>query len=370
MPDLFAPAAMGPLTLANRFLRSATFEGRAGDQGQVTQSLTDMMVDLARGQVGLIISGHTFVSPEGRAGRRQLAVDNDGLVAGLTGMVQAVHGAGGKMALQLAHSGAMADSALTGQEAIGPSAYANEKQAPCRPATTADLKAIVAAFAQGADRAKQAGFDAVQIHGAHGYLLSQFLSPAFNHRTDNYGGSLANRVRLPLEVIRAVRETVGPHYPVLMKINAEDFIPDGLTPQDSAQAAALFAKASVDGLELSGGCRPAKKFMAARPGDPKTMADQGYYRETAKLIRQATRIPLAMVGGIRNPEAAEDILAQDLADFIALCRPLIREPGLVKRWASGDRRRSACTSDNACYGPAFDGRGLYCVTREKKKEEI
>jgi len=368
MSDLFDSTTIKSLTLPNRFVRSATWEGMAGDDGSVTPQLMDTMRALAQGEVGLIISGHTYVSREGQAGLKQLGVYDDSLLGGLTAMATAVHDAGGRICLQLAHAGDQANTGLSGLNAVGPVAQAREGQKPCDALDAAGRKRVVQAFAAAAKRAKAAGFDAVQVHCAHGYLVSEFLSPAWNTRTDEYGGSLENRARLALEVVAAVREAVGPDYPVLAKLNGADYVENGFSPEDAAAVAAMLEKAGVDALELSGGARQAgEKLMPARKGAIKPKSGEVYHREAARLVREKTSLPLMLVGGIRSYEVAQDLVASGAVDYISLCRPLICEPDLVKRWREGDRKPALCVSDNACYGPGFAGEGIRCVTFEKKR---
>lgn len=367
MARLFESANLGRLTLANRSMRSATFEGMADEAGRVTARLAEYMAELARGEVGLIITGHTIIDAGGQAGPLQMAAYDDGHLPGLTLMADSVHQAGGKIALQIAHAGNVAVRDLSGIEPLGPSALVQDGKPLCREAKRLDMQDIVAAFARSATMAKQAGFDAVQVHSAHGYLLSQFLSPAQNQRTDEYGGSIENRMRLPMEVVRAVRQAVGPDFPILVKLNNEDFYEGGLTMADSLQAAVLYEQAGVNAVELSGGARLAgAKFMAARLGAIKTAEQEGYYRKAARAYKEVLGVPLILVGGIRSYEVAEAVIEEGSADFVSFARPLICEPHLVRRWREGDRRRALCLSDNACYGPAFDGRGVFCVTYARK----
>ncbi len=370
MAELFECTSISGMRLANRFVRSATWEGLADQDGAVTPRLIEMMVELARGEVGLIISSHAFVSPEGQAGPGQLAAYADRFLPGLGDMVKAVQAAGGKIALQLAHGGCRANSGLSGLESIGPSAVDKNGRPTCRPAGREDIANLVFAFAQAAYRAKQAGFDAVQIHAAHGFLLSQFLSPAFNKRTDEYGGELQNRARLLLQVVRSIREAVGPEYPVLIKINSEDFLDEGMTCPEAVEVSGMLEQASIDAIEFSGGtANSPEKFLPVRPGKLKTPAQEVYYRKAARLYKQKATIPLILVGGIRSLGVAEELVREATADYISMSRPLICEPGLVKRWREGDRRKAACVSDNACFAPAFDGRGIYCVTLAKKRSK-
>jgi 2,4-dienoyl-CoA reductase-like NADH-dependent reductase (Old Yellow Enzyme family) len=368
MAELFEKVSINGLTLANRFVRSATWEGLASREGSVTPKLTKMMVELARSEVGLIITGYTFVSPEGQSSPGQLAIHDDRFVAGQRGMVEAVHKAGGRIALQIVHAGRFADFALTGLQPIGPSAVTKDGQTTCRALSKPDIANSVSTFTQAAVRARQAGFDAIQLHAAHGFLFSQFLSPALNQRTDEYGGTLENRARFLLEVVRSIRKVTGPAYPLLVKLNSEDFLEGGLTRDEAVQVSAMLEAATVDAIEFSGGTVISpEKFSAVRPGKPKTPQDEVFYREAAKLYKTRVRIPLMLVGGIRSYETANDLVRRGVADYISLGRPLICEPGLVKRWLNGDRRGSECGSCNSCFTPARDGRGVYCVAMEKKR---
>ena len=208
----------------------------------------------------------------------------------------------------------------------------------------------------------------MQIHAAHGFLLSQFLSPAFNRRLDEYGGELANRAQFLLEVVRSVRETVGSAYPVLIKINSEDFLPGGMSSAEAVEVSGWLEKASIDVIEFSGGTMTSpEEFLPVRPGRLKTPAQEVYYRQAARLYKQKVTIPLMLVGGIRSYEVAEELVRNGMADYISMSRPFICEPGLVKRWRDGDRRKAECVSDNACFAPALDGAGIYCVTMTKKR---
>jgi 2,4-dienoyl-CoA reductase-like NADH-dependent reductase (Old Yellow Enzyme family) len=370
MAELFERTSIKGMNLANRFVRSATWEGLAAKDGAVTAGLTKMMVELARGEVGLIITSYAFVSADGRSNAGQLGADDDRLLPGLRGMTEAVHAEGGKVALQLVHGGCASNSGLTGLGAIGPSQGDTGGRLKCRAAGREDITRIVSDFAKAAKRAEQAGFDAVQLHAAHGFLLSQFLSPAFNRRTDEYGASLGNRARLLLNVVRAVRQAVGPKYPVLVKVNSEDFLEGGMTREEAVEVSVMLEKASVDAVEFSGGTVISpEKLSPVRPGRLRTPVEEVYYREAALLYKKRVAIPLILVGGIRSFGVAEGLVRAGTCDYVSMSRPLICEPGLVKRWSEGDRRASECVSDNACFAPVSEGRGVYCVTMEKKRSK-
>jgi 2,4-dienoyl-CoA reductase-like NADH-dependent reductase (Old Yellow Enzyme family) len=367
MSHLFEPARIGSMALRNRFVRSATWEAMATADGAATPRLVETIAALARGGVGLIISSHAFVRPEGQAGPGQIGVHKDELVPGLKQMAAVAHDHGAKMVLQLAHAGYFAAQALTGLPPKAVSAAVGLDDTPRRELTTGDIQALVRAFAEAAARAKAAGFDGVQIHSAHGYLFNQFLSPLFNRRTDAYGGSLSNRVRVHLEAIRAVRRAVGADYPVLIKLNGRDFIEGGLEPEESVEAAARMEQAGLDAVELSSGMTKFSRFGSART-QISNQTKEAYNQEEARVFKQRLKIPLILVGGIRSLPVAERLVAEGVCDFISMSRPFIREPDLVRRWQSGDRRKAACTSDNLCYGPARGGEGLYCVTAAKRNK--
>lgn len=362
MSKMFEQTAINSMVLSNRFVRSATWEGMAANDGAVTPGLVDTMVDLAKGGVGLIITSHAYVRPEGQAGPWQLGIYKDELIPGLRGMTKAVHDCGGKIVLQLAHAGRFAPGKLTGQT---PLVVSEEPGKAYHEITDQDIRELVAAFADGAGRAKAAGFDGVQIHSAHGYLLSQFLSPVFNRRRDAYGGDIQNRSRIHMQVYKAIREAVGDDYPVLIKLNCSDFIDNGLTLEDSLQVGRLLAGIGLDAIELSGGLLTNSKLSPSRFGI-KTEEDEAYFKEEARHFKSAVGIPLILVGGMRSFSVAERLVEEGVADNISMSRPLIREPNLINRWQSGDRSRAKCISDNSCFKAAMSGNGVCCEVKNKK----
>ncbi len=365
MPTLFEPSAINAVSLRNRFVRSATWEGLATDDGLVTGRLIDMYTELARGGVGLIITGHAYIGRDGQASLRQLGVYEDRLIKGLAELADAIHGAGGKVVIQISHAGCRAAVNLTNLEPIGPSLVEDEKGPICRVMKRDEISEISNLFASAAARAVKAGFDGVQIHAAHGYLLSQFLSPCHNRREDAYGGSIENRARLLLEVVGKVRGAIGTHHALLVKMNSEDFMEGGFSVEDMLDTAALLEKAGVDAIELSGGSPFSPLYTSSRPGPIKGEEDEVYYRDAARRYKERVSVPLMLVGGIRSYRVAEKLLAEGMTDYISLCRPLIREPGLINRWKSGDTRRSTCLSDNLCFKPARAGQGLFCVVEQR-----
>jgi 2,4-dienoyl-CoA reductase-like NADH-dependent reductase (Old Yellow Enzyme family) len=365
MTKLFSPAAIWSMPLRNRTVRSATWEGLAADNGAATPALIDLMTRLAGNEIGLIISGHAYVSREGQAGPWQLGIHDDSILGSLTAMADAVHTQGGHIALQIAHAGCYSAQPLSGLEAMGPSAMDGSRSPVCRAMTEEDIRYVTEAFANGARRARTAGFDAVQIHAAHGYLLSEFLSPYFNRRTDSYGGSLENRARLVLEVYQAVRAAVGSNYPILIKLNSEDFVEGGVTIEAMLAVADMLQTAGIDAVELSGGTLYASGDMSSlRPGRLDTPDQEAYYRKAARRFKQRLSVPLILVGGILSFEVVEALLTDGTADFVALCRSLIREPDLIRRWHQGDRGKARCLLCNGCFGPIMQGQGPRCILEQ------
>ncbi|OGP56456.1 MAG: NADH:flavin oxidoreductase, partial [Deltaproteobacteria bacterium RBG_13_52_11] len=277
MLKLFDVTQLNSMTLKNRFVRSATAEGMATEDGVCTPRLINLMAELADGGVGLIITGHTYVAKRGQATPWQLGIYDGKLIPGLRAMVDAVHERDGRIVVQLAHSGLRANPKLTGGAPLAPSAIEGLTEVPLQEMILEDINAVVKAFGDAAERACEAGFDGIQIHAAHSYLLSQFLSPAFNHRTDAYGGSIENRARMLLEVLQGIRKMVGQNYPVLIKMNARDFLEGGLELEDSVHAGVMLQEAGIDAIEVSGGTYASGALMPIRKGIS-TEEDEAYFK--------------------------------------------------------------------------------------------
>jgi 2,4-dienoyl-CoA reductase-like NADH-dependent reductase (Old Yellow Enzyme family) len=267
MSKLFETSKINAMQLSNRFVRSATWEGMAAEDGSCTSDFKTLYTELAKGGVGLIITSHTYVRPDGKGSPRQLGLYKDELIPALQDLTRdihqhgsriavelshagilTIHQHGSRIAVELSHAGILTSEQLTGEAPMVVSAVEDFSRGPGREVTVEDVQEIVDAFAMAAQRAKEAGFDAVQIHGAHGFLMNQFLSPAFNKRTDDYGGSIENRARALLETLRKIRTAVGNGYPVLIKLNSEDFIDGGLTLEDSVQVGKMLQAEGIDAM--------------------------------------------------------------------------------------------------------------------------
>jgi len=362
MKTIFEPTTINGLELSNRLVRSATWEGLADPDGSVNERVIDVHRELADGGVGLIITGYMAVRADGRQQTTQLLVDDDRLIPGLARIADAVHERGGKVVAQIVHCGGQATREATGADPIAPSAVASPgyPEVP-REISPDEVNTLIASFAVAARRVKDAGFDGVQLHGAHGYLLAQFLSPVRNRRRGRWGGSLENRSRFTREVYAAVRSLVGPDWPVMIKLNANDFLEGSTSEEDSTYLAAALADAGIDAIEVSGGTGGSGKLGAVR-SKIESEADEAYFLPQAEAIRAAAPgVPIMLVGGVRSLQKMETVLGAGSADYFSMCRPLIREPALPLRWNNGDRSRAKCVSCSGCFGPARKGEGIRCV---------
>jgi 2,4-dienoyl-CoA reductase-like NADH-dependent reductase (Old Yellow Enzyme family) len=368
MSKLFEATTLNGMTLKNRFVRSATAEGMATEDGVCTPRLVNLLVELAEGGVGLIITGHAYVTKRGQATPWQLGIYDDKLIPGLRKMTEAVHERDGRIVAQLAHSGMLANPKLTGDAPLGPSAIEGLNEVVAQEMTLEDINATVEAFGNAAERACEAGFDGVQLHAAHSYLLSQFLSPAFNLRDDAYGGTIENRTRILLEIVEAIRGRVGRDYPLLIKINSRDFLEGGLELEDAIRAGAMLKDAGANAIEISGGTYASGELMPIRKGIKKEK-DEAYFKTEARAFKEQIDLPIILVGGIRSFHIAERIVEDHIADYISMCRPHIKEPALIKRWGSGDLSKATCVSDTKCLRPALSGKGVYCVVEKRLRDK-
>lgn len=365
MYSIFESAELGPLVAPNRIVRSATWLGLADPDGAVTDALLERYGELGRGGAGVIVSGYASVSPEGRQMPRMLGAYEDRFVPGLTRLAAAIRGQGALAGLQLVHAGGQTRAEwIGGRDPVAPS-FTPAPQYPGVPRELSfeEIGRIVADFGRAARRARAAGFDFVQLHAAHGYLINQFLSPATNLRTDRYGGDLRQRFRFLQEVWAAVQGAAGPDYPVAVKLNGADFVPGGFELEEAARVAEWIALRAPCLIEVSGGTPASGQLGPVRrvegPGD------EAYFRDLASGIKRRVSVPVAVVGGLRRPETLENLLFEGVADFFSLSRPLLWEPDLPARWASGDRTPARCISCNGCFAPGREGRGVRCVVREK-----
>jgi 2,4-dienoyl-CoA reductase-like NADH-dependent reductase (Old Yellow Enzyme family) len=362
--DLFSPITIGSLELRNRLVRSATAENLSSDpDGYPLPALVNLYADLARGGVGLVISGHACVAPRGKAHFEMMGAYSDELLPGLQALADAVHAEGGRIALQINHGGRQCDPACT-PDMMAPSAVPMPGGVAPKEMTQAEIVETVDAFGQAARRAKVSGMDAVQLHMAHGYLGSQFFSPHTNRRTDAWGGDFERRLCFLSAVCESVRGQVGDDYPMFAKLGMMDNIervPGGLTPQDGACIVARLAEFGLDAVEISGASGGDQSDFNVR-GGVGTKAPEAYFRHLAQSAKRETDLPVILVGGLRSRAVMDEVLNSGDADMISLCRPLINEPDLPNRLLFGATTQSACISGSRCW-PKNQGEGIRCKCR-------
>jgi 2,4-dienoyl-CoA reductase-like NADH-dependent reductase (Old Yellow Enzyme family) len=350
---LFESASIKGVQLKNRFVRSATMEGLATFDGRPTQKLKELYFKLAEGEVGLIVTGAALVEayknlPNIDGLPFPLAIDEDRHVKDWREGIDGVHERGSKIAMQITHPGRQDYPSLRGSTPIAPSAVPLEdRNIIPREMTVDEIKEMVDKFAQACRRVKEAGFDAVQLHGGHGYLINNFISPYANVRTDRYGGSTENRSRFIVEIVEKARKFVGPGYPLMIKMNFDDFIEGGLDKDEAVRVAKIIAQAGIDCIEVSGGTQAeGGKHISVKGIN--TEEKEAYFRPYAEALKEHVSVPVILVGGLRTPSVMEKLVEDGVTDLVSMCRPFIREPQLIKRWKDGDLTKAKCISCNKC----------------------
>ncbi|MHA2127804.1 MAG: NADH:flavin oxidoreductase [Candidatus Hodarchaeales archaeon] len=399
MSILYEPKKIGRMEVKNRFVRSATLENMATETGKVTEDLVKLHRKLAKGEVGLIIPGYVYVHPLGQAYKYQTGIYNDDQIPGLKRIVDVIHKEDGKIAFQIVHAGMQTFSRLVGAVPAGPSggilnptSFENSREM-----TEEEIQDSIEDFISSAKRVVEAGTDAVQLHAAHGYLINQFLSPFYNRREDEWGGSAENRFRYLREIVTRIKKILPTNVPLLIKLNTNDFTPDeGVTLPLAAKYSQWLEELGLDAIEVSCGsgifsifnmCRgdiPVKEIVQAVPEYMQDLAknlygemigqfdiEEGYNLDAAKLIKSKTKdIPVILVGGLRNRSFMEEILENRYADFISMSRPFIREPSLVKSFKEGRKSTVDCISCNKCLGAIPNDYPIRCYANTWPKEKI
>jgi 2,4-dienoyl-CoA reductase-like NADH-dependent reductase (Old Yellow Enzyme family) len=359
---LLTPSSIGSVEIRNRVIRSSTSETMADEDGFVTPRYRALHQALARGGVGLIFTGHSYVHPSGKSIAGMTGVHDDDHIPLLHRLTDAVHAEGAKIFCQLQHAGSQ--SRAPEVVPIAPSVVPNPQfgRTPTE-ATPAQIAEVIAAFGEAAGRVKASGFDGVHVHAGHGYLISEFLSPVSNRRQDEWGGSLENRQRFGIDVYRAMRAEVGPDFPITWKLGMKDFVPGGLALDDGYATAERFAAEGVDAIEASAGlmspkAESAPTYVAVDTRRAiedrlfhrvfKPPVQQAYFRDWARELKRRVDCRIILVGGLRTTDVMESVIAGGDADFVSLARPLIREPNLVRKIEGGWRGQVECVSCNIC----------------------
>jgi len=389
---LFEPTMLGNLQIKNRFVHSATYECMSAENGEVTDQLIRRYRTLAKGDIGLIITGHMYVHPLGRGAKYQTGIHKNDMIPGLRRLTEAVHQEKGKIAFQLSHAGRQTKKALIGQTPLGPSSTGRDPTYLVKPKemTEAQINDTIQAFSRAAIRAVEAGADGVQLHAAHTYLINQFLSPFFNHRKDAWGGSDENQFRFLRRVIEETRNSLPKGFPILVKLNTHDHTPkDGVTPPLAATYAKWLAELEIDGIEVSCGSgvyswaemsrgdipvdgivrslewwkKPVGKIYLKR-WIGKYDLEEGYNLEAAKMIKSVVgKVPVFLVGGMRHTSYMEEIVQNKYADFISMSRPFVREPNIVRKIKEGKTDVASCLSCNKCFAAIANNLPIRCYNK-------
>jgi 2,4-dienoyl-CoA reductase-like NADH-dependent reductase (Old Yellow Enzyme family) len=370
---LFESIRISNVELRNRFVMSAAADNLSTEAGHVSSEQISRFSELAGGGVGLIISGAITVHPTGTSHPGSPTLAEDSTIDGWKRLSSAVHERGAKIAAQLCHSGIWTSKYQNslGRDGIAASVLPEDDYYLNRPffkageyhaATEDDLELVIQSYGEAARRARESGFDGVQLHGAHDSLLAQFLSPCTNRRRDRWGGSGGNRLCLHREIYCRVREKTGSDFPVTIKLGVEDGIgiPDGLKFPEGKSAALSLADLGFNALEISQGLQGDFWEGTALRTVISRVEKEAYFRGWCREISKEVTIPTMLVGGLRTFELMEEIVRNHEADCVSLCRPLIREPGLINDWRRGDTHRATCISCNKCAMALAEGKALTC----------
>lgn len=378
MSVLFEKNEFKGVTLKNRLVRSATHEGMADENGFPTEKLFKLYERLAKGGVGLIITGYSYVNRNGKS-HAMMGIDKQEHISEYKKLVSHVHENGAKIAMQINHCGRQTTKEMTGYQTIAPSAIKdNMLLDKPRAMTEQEIENIIEDFGNASKRVKESDFDAVQLHGAHGYLINQFLCPHTNRRKDKWGGSIENRMRIVNKIYKSCREKVGEDYPIFIKISAYDNMKKGLKPEEGIIMAEMMADMGFDGIEVScgigeDGCSmvrgdfPIDAIMEKIPSYQKSSPifkfilqhfgekiikplpfSESFNRNVAREIKKKVNIPVFLVGGMIDPSEMEDVIKKKDADYISLSRALIHNPRFPSMIQEGSKEPSKCLHCNLC----------------------
>lgn len=364
MSTLFTETHIGKMTLKNRFIRSATWENMATDDGHMTDKLYDIYEELAKGDVGLIVTGYANIVVEEKPNAGMMGMYNDSFIAEYQKLTELVHKYDSKIAMQLAYGGTKTTYNVGERVIFAPSEICERGTKTLGKAMTKEeIDYIVDTFAQASRRAQESGFDAVEIHAAHTYLINQFLSPYYNRREDEYGGSLDNRMRFLIDIYSKIRKLVGNDFPILVKLTATEFFEGGLTFDETRIICKKLEEVGVDAIIISGNIHGNANTMIGESFDGYTLQEEGYFHEYGDVISQEVSVPIITVGGLTNIDAMEEMLANTNIQYFALSRPLLAEPQLIKRWKEGNRKEVDCERCSKCRTK----RGNFCVVYKKRR---
>lgn len=356
MKTLFDKTKLLNMNMKNRFFRGALWKALADEKGHMTPQLSSIYEELAKGGVGTIITGYAFVTQDEQPNPGMMGIYDDSFIQEYKEFTEKIHSYDTNIIMQIVYGGFMTGFNVGERTIWGPSTMQNETTGTWAKEMTKDeIKYLVNAFADAALRVKKSGFDGVEIHAGHGYLLSQFLSPYYNKRDDEYGGSIENRGKIIFEIYEAMREKVGQEFPILIKLNSSDYVKEGgLTEEESLYVAKKLAHLGINAIEVTGGNGSIKEVSDNNLGAARTKVaiskdKESYFKDYAAKLAEMVDIPVILIGGNRHLEVMEDLLNKTKIQYFSLARPLTAQPDLINKWASGDRKKPKCVSCNQCY---------------------
>lgn len=363
MQFIHQPVQLKNITIKNPIIRSATWENLTTPTGHLTNELYEIYENLAKNEVGLIITGYAFILQSEQPNPGMMGIYDDSFIEEYQELTKRVHQHGAKIILQLAYGGTKTTFNVGQRVIFSPSNIPETStKTQGQEMTINDIKTVIQAFVDASRRAKEAGFDGVQIHGAHTYLLNQFLSPYYNKRTDEYGGSLENRCRIFKEIITAIHQEIGLDYLVLVKLTCLDFIDDGLHFFETKEICKYIEAYGYDGIEITGNVHGKANTMTNQSFDGHQILKEGYFLEYANVIANLVSIPVMTVGGFSDPKHIEEVLKTTNIKMISISRPLMSDPDLVKNWQNKNYIKSRCLHCSKCRTKI----GNYCTVFQNK----
>ncbi|MBX4270047.1 NADH:flavin oxidoreductase [Clostridium estertheticum] len=363
MKLLFEEAKLGKIVLKNRFVRSATWENMTTEDGHLTKELINIYENLAKSEMGLIITGYANVMKEEQPNHGMMGIYDDSFINEYKKLTELVHKFDSKIIMQVAYGGTKTTYNVGKRLIYAPSEIAEQSTNVVGKAMTKeDIDLVINAFVDAAKRIQESGFDGIEIHAAHTYLINQFLSSYYNKRTDEYGGSLENRMRFLVEIYNKTREKVGNDFTIVVKLTSSEFFEGGMTFDETRLICRELESIGVDAIDITGNIHGKAKSMIGEAFDGYELQKEGYFVEYAKVISDEVSIPTISVGGFKDISKIENILNESNIEFFALSRPLLAEPNLIKRWKSGDKKSAICISCSKCR----TDQGNYCVVFNKK----
>lgn len=358
MKKLFEKTNLLGFETKNRFMRSATWENMTTKDGHMTKELYDIYEDLAKNEVGTIITGYANVVKEEQPNPGMMGIYEDSFIEEYKELTDLVHKYDSRIILQVAYGGTKTTYNVGERIIFAPSEVPERGTNTLgKEMTKEDIDYIINAFGESARRAKMSGFDGIEIHGAHTYLINQFLSPYYNKRNDEYGGSLENRMRFLKEIYFKMREEVGENYPILVKLTATEFFEGGLTFDETKLICKEMERIGINGIELSGNVHGKARSLVGEEFDGHKIEKEGYFYRYGEEVSKELNIPLITVGGFSSIENIEEILNNTNIEYFAISRPLLAEPNLIKRWKDGDLSKAKCVRCSKCRNDD----GNYCV---------